>query len=246
MLDINIFRAEKGFDPERIRESQRRRFASVDEIIHLDREWRQRNVLGSFSFLFCQCELDGRRRDANRLTKEVKNLKIVSSAAQIAFLAIVLYATEVISITEEAKRLIAAKELEVLQAKATLDSKLETIGNLIHDSIPLYEKLSSYHLMLDFFWQNDDQAKQYVHMLNSTLTATERTICCILENYQRENGVQIPQVLQPFMGGLEFLPFKPVTEASTKTAKAKNQDQLSKPFIAAFIGQENAGPKAVK
>lgn len=58
-------------------------------------------------------------------------------------------------------------------------------------------------------------------MLNSTLTATERTICCILENYQRENGVQIPEVLQAFMGGLEFLPFKPGTEDKTKKAKAK-------------------------
>lgn len=42
-----------------------------------------------------------------------------------------------ISSTEEAKRLIAAKELEVIQAKATLDSKLETIGNLIHDFVPV-------------------------------------------------------------------------------------------------------------
>lgn len=46
MLDINIFREEKGYNPELIRESQRRRFASVDlvdEIIKLDKEWRQRN-----------------------------------------------------------------------------------------------------------------------------------------------------------------------------------------------------------
>ncbi|KAJ6845254.1 serine--tRNA ligase [Iris pallida] len=33
--------------------------------------------------------------------------------------------------------------------------------------------------------KNDEQAKQFVHMLTSTLTATEKTICCILENYQR-------------------------------------------------------------
>eukprot|EP00960_Hanusia_phi_P062859 765283-Hanusia_phi.AAC.4 len=26
--------------------------------------------------------------------------------------------------------------------------------------------------------------KSYVHMLNSTLTATERTLCCLVENYQ--------------------------------------------------------------
>eukprot|EP00494_Astrolonche_serrata_P004313 UN04325 len=34
--------------------------------------------------------------------------------------------------------------------------------------------------------KNDEQSKQFVHMLNSTLTATERTLCCILENYQRD------------------------------------------------------------
>jgi len=49
--------------------------------------------------------------------------------------------------------------------------------------------------------------KVYVHMLNATLCATERTMCCILENYQTEEGVRVPKVLQPFMGGLEFLPY---------------------------------------
>lgn len=29
--------------------------------------------------------------------------------------------------------------------------------------------------------------KNYVHALNSTLCATERALCCILENYQEEN-----------------------------------------------------------
>ncbi|XP_042379070.1 serine--tRNA ligase-like [Zingiber officinale] len=446
MLDVNLFRSEKGFDPEIIRESQRRRFASVevvDEVINLDKEWRQR-----------QFELDALRRDANRLTKEIKNLKIAGKDA-----------TEVISSTEETKKLIAAKELEVQEAKSTLDLKLESIGNLIHDSVPvsndeannavirtwgdrrvetnlrnhvelvkrldiadlekgadvaggrgfylkgdgvllnlalinyglafltkrmyqpmqtpffmrkdvmakcaqlaqfdeeLYkvtgegddkyliataeQPLCAYHLndrlypqdlpiryagystcfrkeagshgrdtlgifrvhqfekieqfcitspndndswemheeMLknseDFYkelkipyqvvaivsgalndaaakkydlegWfpasstyrelvscsnctdyqsrrlgigygqkKNDEQAKQYVHMLNSTLTATERTVCCILENYQTEDGVIVPEVLRPFMGGKEFLHFKPEPEAKSKKSKAK-------------------------
>ena len=50
MLDINLFREEKGNNPEIIRESQRRRFASVevvDEIIRLDKEWRQRKTISS-------------------------------------------------------------------------------------------------------------------------------------------------------------------------------------------------------
>jgi len=37
-------------------------------------------------------------------------------------------------------------------------------------------------------------------MLNGTLCATERTLCCILENYQEEKGIRVPEVLQPFVG----------------------------------------------
>jgi seryl-tRNA synthetase len=47
----------------------------------------------------------------------------------------------------------------------------------------------------------------YVHMLNATLCATGRGICCILETYQTETGVVVPPVLRPFMGGMEFMPF---------------------------------------
>ncbi|CAN6296128.1 unnamed protein product [Urochloa humidicola] len=56
------------------------------------------------------------------------------------------------------------------------------------------------------FKQRKDE-QQFVHMLNSTLTATERTICCILETYQTDDGVEVPAALQPYMGGIEFLPF---------------------------------------
>lgn len=42
-------------------------------------------------------------------------------------------------------------------------------------------------------------SNNYVHMLNSTLTASERALCCILENYQTNKGIKIPDVLKPFM-----------------------------------------------
>jgi seryl-tRNA synthetase len=43
---------------------------------------------------------------------------------------------------------------------------------------------------------------QTLHTLNSTAIATERTICCIVENYQQENGdVLVPEALIPYMGG---------------------------------------------
>ena len=45
-----------------------------------------------------------------------------------------------------------------------------------------------------------------VHTLNSTVMATERTICCILENYQNADGsVNVPEVLRPYMNGKKVM-----------------------------------------
>ena len=50
---------------------------------------------------------------------------------------------------------------------------------------------------------------QILHTLNSTAIATERTICCILENYQQEDGsVRIPDVLVPYMNGKTIIEAK--------------------------------------
>ncbi|KAF9467135.1 hypothetical protein BDZ94DRAFT_1156616 [Collybia nuda] len=56
--------------------------------------------------------------------------------------------------------------------------------------------------------KSKDQARKlYVHMLNGTLCATERALCCIVENYQTPEGLVIPEPLRPYMQGREFLPF---------------------------------------
>lgn len=55
--------------------------------------------------------------------------------------------------------------------------------------------------------KTDDGKKLYCHMLNSTLIATERAMCCVIENYQTPIGIKVPEVLQEFMGGVDFIPF---------------------------------------
>ncbi|VDQ02560.1 unnamed protein product [Trichobilharzia regenti] len=44
-----------------------------------------------------------------------------------------------------------------------------------------------------------NQSVEYVHMLNATMCATTRVICAILENYQTEHGIIVPDVLKPLM-----------------------------------------------
>jgi len=52
-------------------------------------------------------------------------------------------------------------------------------------------------------------AGKYVHMLNATMCAVTRMICIILENYQKDNGIEVPKALQPYMPPRykEFIPF---------------------------------------
>eukprot|EP00850_Spirogloea_muscicola_P006600 SM000031S11609 [mRNA] locus=s31:660382:664976:- [translate_table: standard] len=118
MLDINLFRPEKGGDPDLIRESQRRRYAPlevVDEVIELDKTWRE-----------CQYQLDQKRKDFNKNNKEVAKKKIAKEDA-----------SELIAqgkaIDDEIKKL----ELQVEERRAAVDQRLTTIGNLVHDSVPI-------------------------------------------------------------------------------------------------------------
>ena len=51
------------------------------------------------------------------------------------------------------------------------------------------------------FRDKTNEDTQYVHTLNSTLVATERTMVAIIENFQTKDGhVNIPNVLQKYMG----------------------------------------------
>jgi seryl-tRNA synthetase len=57
------------------------------------------------------------------------------------------------------------------------------------------------------FKKHDEKKKKYVHMLNCTMMANTRTICCILENYQEPTGIRIPEKLQAYVG-TDFVEFK--------------------------------------
>lgn len=67
-----------------------------------------------------------------------------------------------------------------------------------------------------------DMKKSYVHALNGTLCATERTLCCILENYQTEDGLRIPEPLRKYIPGApEFVPFTKELPKDTTSQKVK-------------------------
>jgi seryl-tRNA synthetase len=57
----------------------------------------------------------------------------------------------------------------------------------------------------DIKYRPDNKSKaRYVHTLNGSGLAVGRTVAAILENYQQKDGsVIIPEVIRPYMGGIE-------------------------------------------
>ena len=54
------------------------------------------------------------------------------------------------------------------------------------------------------FRRKGKKGTELVHTLNGSGLAVGRTFAAILENYQQADGsVRVPEVLQPYMGGLE-------------------------------------------
>ena len=121
MLDINLFRADKGGDPEVIRASQRARYAPVelvDEVIALDAAWRE-----------ARSKIDGANMEMNDVSKEIGKLKKAKMDVPQELLDKVPKLKENVKVLEEAVR----------EAEEKRDAKLHLIGNIVHESVPFRE-----------------------------------------------------------------------------------------------------------
>ncbi|KAI9881371.1 MAG: Cytosolic seryl-tRNA synthetase [Pleopsidium flavum] len=78
-----------------------------------------------------------------------------------------------------------------------------------------------------------DIKKKYVHALNSTLCATERALCCLLENYQTETGVNVPEVLRKYIPGApEYIQYTKELPKDTTSQKIKGKASGPKSKVA--------------
>jgi len=115
-MDINLFRVEKG-NPDVIRESQRRRGASVhivDQVIALDADWRK-----------LRFELD-------QLNKEAKAISI--AIGQKKGVGITVAEVERAKLLKSA---ITQLEQTIKERLKQRDEKLYSVANLVHQSVPV-------------------------------------------------------------------------------------------------------------
>ncbi|PSS10618.1 hypothetical protein M430DRAFT_69088 [Amorphotheca resinae ATCC 22711] len=90
--------------------------------------------------------------------------------------------------------------------------------------------------------------KKYVHALNSTLCATERALCCLLENFQTEDGFNVPEPLRKYLPGApEFIPFTKELPKDSTSQKVKGKvDKAPKPKVAPATGEVTQAAETLK
>ncbi|XP_007892468.1 serine--tRNA ligase, cytoplasmic [Callorhinchus milii] len=84
---------------------------------------------------------------------------------------------------------------------------------------------------------------EYVHMLNATMCATTRVMCAILENYQTQDGIVVPEVLKDYMPPdlkelIKFVKPAPIDQEPSKKQK-KQQDANKKKSAGGDSNLEN-------
>jgi seryl-tRNA synthetase len=115
-LDINDFRVYKGGNPDKIKESQRRRFApveAVDEIIALDEDWRKYVT-----------EVDKTRGVLKKLSTEIGKMKKAGENAD-----------EKMAEVSLLKKSISDLESRIEELRGKIDVKVSGIGNYVADDV---------------------------------------------------------------------------------------------------------------
>lgn len=129
MLDITDFIAERGGDPERIRESQRKRgepVEIVDQIIEMFEDHRKTN--------YGATQIGSKINDTQ---KEIGKKKKAKEDAED-----LLKQKEALQKEKTAQEALAAEKLQALHLKA------KTVGNYVHESVPISnDEVSSSRLL---------------------------------------------------------------------------------------------------
>ncbi|KAM4055972.1 tRNA synthetase class II core domain-containing protein [Hirsutella rhossiliensis] len=164
MLDVNDFIADRGGNPEKIRDSQRRRHASVeivDEIIALFDDHRKTQ--------YSATQINGK---INEVQKQIGTKKKAKENAD--------------GLLQQKKDLEREKKSLVDSAgekEALLKSKLRTIGNIVHDSVPVSDNEDNNDILRK--WAPEDVAVEKRDVLS------HHEVLFRLDGYDPDRGVKV-------------------------------------------------------
>lgn len=164
MLDVNDFIKDRGGNPEKIKESQRRRHAPeevVDEVIEMFEDHRK-----------TQYEVTQIRAQANAVQKEIGQIKKAKGDASEQL-------KQKVELEQKMK-----KQQELAEEKQVLlNKKVKTIGNYVHDSVSISDNEDNNALIKTWAPEGVEVTKKDCLSHHEVLTR--------LDGYDPDRGVKI-------------------------------------------------------
>lgn len=145
VLDLDLFRQDKGFDPEKIRENQKKRFkdvALVDLVVEKDKYWRQlRHRADNLNKVknLCSKEIGEKMKkkepigDSDVVPEEIANNldSLVSNDLK------PLTVKQIKSIRTLIDTAIQCNDENLSLTESERNSALREVGNHLHESVPV-------------------------------------------------------------------------------------------------------------
>ncbi|XP_060793295.1 serine--tRNA ligase, cytoplasmic-like isoform X1 [Neoarius graeffei] len=227
VLDLDLFRADKGGDPEIVRETQRKRFKDVslvDKLVQADEEWRKCRFIAdnlNKAKNLCSKSVGEKMKkkepvgDDETLPEEVQNLETLT--ADILSTLTVTQIKKVRVLVDEA---IQKTDSERLRLEMERFESLREIGNLLHPSVPISNDEDSDN-KVERTWGDCTVQKKYSHV----------DLVVMVDGYEGEKGAIIAGSRGYFLKGpLVFLE-QALINYALRILYSKNYTLLYTPFF---------------
>ncbi|KAF5275194.1 hypothetical protein FQR65_LT04226 [Abscondita terminalis] len=226
VLDLDLFRSDKGGDPEKIKEIQRKRFKDVglvDTVVNHDTHWRQlRHKADNWNKLKNLCskvigekmknkENQGDANDVipdnvvlDNLTSDVLKTITVNQIKKVRIL-----------IDEE----LVKNEKELIDIEKKRNAALSEIGNYLHDSVPVNDDEDNNKVERTF--GDCTQKKQYSHV----------DLICMIDGMDGERGSAVSGGRGYYLTGAAVFLELALVQLALRTLSKKGYKPLYTPFF---------------
>ncbi|KAM4046857.1 serine--tRNA ligase, cytoplasmic [Anomaloglossus baeobatrachus] len=227
VLELDLFRADKGGNPELVRETQRKRFKDpglVDALLEADTAWRK-----------CRFQADALNKSKNLCSKSIGEKKkkkepvgdndvlpddICNVEEITADILSSLTVTQILKLRIVIDEKIAETDAERLRLEAARFECLREIGNLLHPSVPI---------------SNDEDNDNKVERLSGDCTQQKKyshvDLVTMVDGFEGEKGAIVAGSRGYFLKGpLVFLE-QAVIQYALQTLAAKGYTPIYTPFF---------------
>jgi len=227
VLDLDLFRADKGGDPEAVREIQRKRFKDVtlvDKLVNADSEWRKcrfdADNLNKAKNL-CSKKIGEKMKkkepvgDDDTLPEEAKNL-----CALTAEILSELTVTQIKAVRELVEEAVKKNDIDRIKLEAERFEYQREIGNLLHHTVPISNDEDADNVV-ERTWGDCSVQKKYSHV----------DLVVMIDGFDGEKGAVVAGSRGYFLKGpLVFLE-QALINYALRILHSKNYTPLYTPFF---------------